>query len=128
MNWIPVVCARLAVVLLLILTASGCGKERANPAVPKCGDKTVDVNTKNGAEPEAVYVCGDDTVTWNPNGLTFLVEFKKDSPFKDDDKKFDNGKAKSRGTKHHDKLKVYEYRITVNGVPFDPQVIGGGGN
>ena len=128
MHSIPVVCGRVAMVLFLILAANGCEKKAANPAVPKCGDKTVNVNTNNGAEPEAVYVCEDDTVTWNPNGLTFVVEFKKDSPFKDDDKHFDNAKHKSQKTKHHDKLKVYEYRITVNGVAFDPQVIGGGGN
>ncbi len=127
---IPMRCcaaSRFAVVLLLMLGASGCAKQ---PKVAKpltCGDKTVDVNTTNGAEPQAVYVCGGDTVTWNSNGHTFLVEFKKDSPFNDNDKRFNNGKPKSDKTKPHDKLRVYEYRITVDGSPFDdPQVIGGG--
>jgi uncharacterized lipoprotein YehR (DUF1307 family) len=126
----PALCAhasRLVLVLLLIVGASGCGKKEPRLAKDlSCGDKKVEVNTTNGAEPEVVYVCDDDTVLWNSNGHKFLVEFKKDSPFKDDDKKFDNGKPKSDKTKHHDKLKVYEYRITVDGVPFDPQVLGGG--
>jgi len=87
-----------------------------------CADQTVDVNTTDGAKPQAVYVCEGDTVTWNPNGHTFLVEFKKDSPFADDGKKFDNGHAKSAKTKHHAQLTVYEYRITVDNHAFDPRL------
>lgn len=121
---------RLALILLLALGASGCKEMKIQKKTVTfiCGDQTVDVNTRNGAQPQAVYVCEDDTVTWNPNGHTFLVEFKKDSPFVDDGKKFDNGHAKSAKTKHHTQLTVYEYRITVDTTNiFDPQVIGGGG-
>ncbi len=76
-----------------------------------------------------IHVCEGNTVTWNPNGHTFLVEFKKDSPFEDGAKRFDNGHSKSAKTKHHDQLTVYEYKITVDNTVFsDPQVIGGGGN
>lgn len=113
-------------VLLVLLTigATGCRKPSA---MLVCGDKTVDVDpSNNGARPQAVYVCEDNTVTWQPNGHTFTVEFKKESPFKDGGKTFDNGHNKSGKTKHHDHLIVYEYRITVDNTSYDPQVIGGG--
>jgi plastocyanin len=133
MHVIPVRCgaARFGLAVLLMLEASGCAKQ---PKVEKteyfpCGPKTVDVNASDGATPQAVYACGGDTVTWNPNGHTFLVEFKKDSPFDDDGKKFDNGHPKSAKAKHPKQLTIYEYRITVDTTHvFDPQVVGGGGN
>ncbi len=133
MHSIPVRCSaasRFALVLLLLFGASGCNETKIKKKIVTftCGDQTVDVNTTDGAAPQAVYVCEGDTVTWNPNAHTFLVEFKKDSPFVDDGKKFDNGHAKSAKTKHHTQLTVYEYRITVDTTNvFDPQVIGGGG-
>jgi plastocyanin len=132
MHSIPVrygAASRLVLVLLLIFGASGCAKQSTVGKLPACGDKTVDVNTTNGAEPQAVYVCGGDAVTWNSNGHTFLVQFtKQDSPFSDGNRTFNNGKPKSDTTKRHDKLKVYEYQITVDGQLFaDPQVVGGGG-
>lgn len=133
MHSIPVRCgaaSRFTMVLLLMFGASGCRETKIEQRKVTfiCGDQTVDVNTTDGAKPQAVYVCEGDTVTWNPNGHTFLVEFKKDSPFVDDGKKFDNGHAKSAKTKHHTQLTVYEYRITVDTTNiFDPQVIGGGG-
>jgi len=111
--------------------ASGCKEHKyaKNTRTFTCADPTVDVNTTDGAKPQAVYVCEGNTVTWNPNGHTFLVEFKKDSPFEDGAKRFDNGHSKSAKTKHHDQLTVYEYKITVDNTVFsDPQVIGGGGN
>lgn len=117
-----------ALILLVMLGASSCKEVRRKTVTFACGDQTVDVNTSNGAQPQAVYVCEGDTVTWKPNGHTFLVEFKKDSPFADNGKKFDNQHGKSAKTKHHTELTVYEYRITVDGTNvFDPQVIGGGG-
>src|SRR5229473_5426264 len=132
MRSIPVrYCAasRFALVLLLMCGASGCTKPEVEKRTVKftCADQTVDVNTTDGAKPQAVYVCEGNTVTWNPNGHTFLVEFKKDSPFEDGAKRFDNGHSKSAKTKHHDQLTVYEYKITVDNTVFsDPQVIGGG--
>jgi plastocyanin len=129
---------RLALVLLLAIGAIGCTKQPApagGPGVtgfaekPYCGDKTVNANANTGADPQAVYVCEGDTVTWvaSPSSVSFTVEFKKDSPFNDNGKQFSNGNPKSDHTKHHDKLKVYEYKITVNSQVFDdPQVIGGG--
>lgn len=122
--------SRLALALLLTFGATGCKEHKygKNTRTFSCGNQPVDVNTANGANPPAVYVCEDDIVTWNPNGHTFLVEFKKDSPFVDGGRKFDNGNPKSAKTKHHDQLTVYEYQITVDSHVFtDPQVVGGGG-
>lgn len=134
--------ARVGAVLLVILGASGCGnKEEEEERKPKvvakgpldCGDKTVTVDVPvppNGpATPEAVYVCEGDIVTWDPtaNVQTFEVEFKKDYPFAGTPKKFHKGDGKSPKTKHQKKgLTVYEYKLTVNGQVYDPQVVGGG--
>jgi plastocyanin len=123
-------------ILLLVSGVSGCKEHRygRNTRIFTCGNQTIDVNPDDGAKPQAVYVCEGDTVTWNPNGHKFLVEFKKDSPFEDRRKKFDNEHPKSDKTKPHKQLTVYEYRITVGvgteapHVFDDPQVIGGGGN
>jgi hypothetical protein len=123
--------SRLALVLLLIFGASGCAKQPKVGKLPACGNKTVNVDPSYGADPEAVYVCEGDTVMWNPtaNVGTFLVEFKNDFPFEGLKKKFDKGDPKSQKAKPQPNLKVYEYKITVNGQSFgDPQVVGGGGN
>jgi plastocyanin len=123
------VVGRFALILLLMLGAISCKERISRRTVTfTCGDRTVDANTNNGAQPQAVYVCEGDTVTWRANRHTFQVEFKKDSPFENNEKRFDNQHSKSDKAKHFTELTVYEYRITVDGTPFDPQVIGGGGN
>lgn len=114
--------------VVVTLGCSGCTQRVAFDGKPYCGDKTVKaIPSAPGADPEAVYVCEGDTVTWDPNGTSsFQVDFKKDSPFEDNGKHFDNGSPKSKKTKKHDVLKVYEYKMTVNNQSYDPQVIGGG--
>lgn len=131
-------------VLVLLLGAMGCSKEEPQEGGNKpgvtgkgfsfnCGDKTVKVKTGDPtqfATPEAVYVCEKDIVTWDPadDVQTFEVEFKKDYPFEGNAKKFHKGDGKSPQTKHQKPgLTVYEYKITVNGQSYDPQVVGGGG-
>jgi hypothetical protein len=86
----------------------------------------VNVDPTVGAIPQAVYVCEDDPLNWNANGHQFVVEFNGDSPFEDGGKKFDNGHASGKAKHRYRHLTVYEYRITVDGHPFDPQVVGGG--
>lgn len=128
-------------VLVVVLGASSCNKEpEEGGKKPKlafafqCGDKTVTVDVPvppktSPATPEAVYVCEGDDITWAPtaNVQTFEVDFKKDYPFSGSKKKFDKGNPKSPKTKHQDPgLTVYEYKLTVNGQPYDPQVVGGG--
>jgi len=132
---------RSGLVLLLVLWAGACGHEakegkEAEEAADSsgkyvklnCADVPVNVDPNIGARPPAVYVCKNHTVTWKDNGHTFKVEFKGDSPFTGDVKVFHNQSATSPGMKDLKQLTVFEYRITVDGKAFDPQVIGGGGN
>ena len=130
------------IVLVLMLGTSSCKEEEGEkrPRVTgkgplDCGDKTVTVQAGSDptkfATPEAVYVCEGDVVTWEPASdvQTFDVDFKKDYPFEGNKKKFNKGDRKSPKLKPQKKgLTVYPYTITVNGVPYDPQVVGGGGN
>lgn len=120
-----------ASLLLAALGTSGCGQKlRKAVIVLDCGDKTVVVDPNSGVIPSqtAVWVCDDDTVTWDGNGHEFKVEFKDKSPFTDNEKVFHNKHPKSFGAKHLTHLEVFEYRITVDGKSFDPQVVGGGGH
>jgi hypothetical protein len=141
MRPMPVLCghaSRLVLVVALIFVASGCEKEKKDGKGTtsklifdlNCSNSqvNVNVNTTNGADPEVVYVCEDDTIFWNANGHQFVVEFTGESPFKDEGKKFGNASPYSGKSKHHDKHKyqLYEYRITVDGTQYDPQVLGGG--
>jgi hypothetical protein len=117
--------------LLLVLGTSSCRRESSYQKKGvkfRCGDQIVYVDSKTGANPVAVYLCADDTVTWSSNDRKFKVEFMQDSPFSNDEKAFDNAHSKSQGAKHLKQLTVYEYKITVDGKEFDPQVIIGGGN
>ena len=121
-------------VLLVMWGVSGCGKKEVKGPAVQCGNKTVTVGVPvppatTPATPEAVYVCEDDVVTWAPAGNveTFEVEFKKDYPFVGNAKKFHKGDPPSPKTKKQKPgLTVYEYKLTVNGQPYDPQVVGGG--
>lgn len=120
-------CVSKRFVLVLLLICAVCGCKGRNESFA-CGNQKVDADPTTGAKPKSVYVCAGDTVTWNGNGHTFLVEFKNGSPFDDDGKKFDNAHPSSAKTKHHSQITVYEYRITVDNHVFDPQVIAGGGS
>lgn len=122
--------SRFGLVLLLAAITCGCQQQVKNAKTKTftCGDQQVSVDPTDGTIPKAVYVCEGDTVTWEPNNHQFEVAFKKGSPFVDGGTQFDNGKKKSAKTKHHDKITVYEYDITVDGKPVnDPQVVAGGG-
>ena len=138
MHSIPVpwrVASRFAVLLLVMLGVGSCNKEQERGKYRRfaCGDQPVDVDPNKGAQPQAVYVCAGDMVTWNSHGHKFLVEFRKDSPFIDGRKEFDNDHSKSDKAKPVGQLTVYEYRITVDigsAAPHvfeDPQVVDGGG-
>ena len=120
---------RFGLVLLFVFGTSGCKEQLHKKTFTfTCGDQTVDVDPIVGVKPTAVYVCDDDTVAWNSHGHDFKVEFKKDSPFSNDEKFFHNKHSKSVGAKSLKELTVFEYKITVDGKEFDPQVIGGGGH
>ena len=94
-----------------------------------CQNLTVKVVPTTGTDPKAVYLCGGNTLTWDANGHTFIVVFRKASPFEGDQKVFDNTNYKSKPAKHTTALTVYNYDIVVDGQPIDdPQVVGGGGH
>jgi hypothetical protein len=94
-----------------------------------CGNQTVKVVPVDGTQPKAVYLCGGDTMTWDANGHTFIVVFKKKSPFVGGQKIFDNQHYQSRAAKDDVLLTVYNYDMVVDGEPVDdPQVVGGGGH
>jgi len=126
---------RFGLVLLLMFGANSCKempKVSGKKTIPIPCDTTIDVDPTLGVKEQVVYVCEGDTVAWNPHGATFVVDFKgKESPFDQGgvsgsgSLKFDNNNPNGRA-RHYAKLTIYEYKITVNGQAFDPQVVGGG--
>ena len=126
---------RFGLVLLLVFGASGCKETpqvTGKKTIPIPCDTTIDVDPTLGVREQVVYVCKGDTVAWDPHGTKFVVEFKgNDTPFDQGGvsgsgyMKFDNNNPTGRA-KRYDKLTIYNYKITVNGQPFDPQVVGGG--
>jgi hypothetical protein len=118
----------------MMFGTSGCKetpKVAGKKTIPIPCDTTIDVDPSQGVKEQAVYVCEGDTVAWDGHGATFVVQFKNESPFNSggtvgsNSMTFDN-KYLSGVAKRYDKLRVYEYKITVNGQAFDPQVVGGG--
>jgi len=92
-----------------------------------CKDETVKVVPIDGTHPKAIYLCADNTLTWDANGHEFTVIFIKNSPFVDGKKLFNNKDYKSKAAKPDKVLTVYNYHIIVDGELIDdPQVVGGG--
>jgi hypothetical protein len=75
-------------ILTFALCLAACGGGHKGPSVGKgkgsfvCGNQTVGVVPVDGTFPKDVYLCKDDTLTWEPNGHTFVVTFQKRSPFR----------------------------------------------
>ena len=126
---------RLTLVLVSFLVlpfALGAGQDQYGGkqefAKYVCKDETVTVKT-TGVDKKAVYLCGGRTVDWVADGHNFIVIFKKNSPFVDNQKLFDNKNHKSKPAKDDTALTVYDYLIIVDGELIeDPQVVGGGGH
>jgi hypothetical protein len=94
-----------------------------------CQNVTVNVDPKFGTDPKAVYLCAGNTLTWVANSHKFIVIFRKNSPFINNQKVFDNNNYQSKPAKNDVVLTVYNYDIIVDGEPIeDPQVVGGGGH
>lgn len=100
-----------------------------------CGDQTVGVVPNDGTSPKDVYLCKGDTLTWVPNGHSFVVTFPKKYPFEgapttfQNDPHNPNAPVTSPPAIFTGWLVVYHYDITVDGVQAsDPQVVGGGGH
>jgi len=129
----------LLIWLMVILYAAGCGLQTAtdNKAKGKdsfaCGDQTVGVVPSDGVSTKDVYLCKGDTLTWEPNGHSFVVTFPKKYPFQGPPKTFQNdannpnAPVTSPPAIYTGSLVVYRYDMTVDGNPApDPQVVGGG--
>jgi hypothetical protein len=123
---------RCALVLLLMLGASSCDKD--HPVNPKktrpvpC-DTTVTVDATKGPQPDSVYLCEYDTLTWVKGTGTnsFVIQFKGNSPFADNAKNFNEQDAAHKAKSQYGPLEVDKYSITVNSTnTFDPQVVTGG--
>jgi len=123
----------------LCLAACGCNHKDFGHGKGKdsfvCGDQTVTVVPVDGTSPKDVYLCEGDTLTWQPNGHTFVVTFAKKYPFEGSPMTFQNDPQDankpvvSRRAKHIGSLVVYHYDMTVDNVSVsDPQVVGGGGH
>ena len=113
---------------LILLMVTGCHKvlQTARTKTFNCVDVSIQVDPNNGVDKKAVYVCDGNTVTWNaPAGVNFTIAFQ-DCPFQDCNT-LANGVASKPALSFTD-LRVFKYTITVNNVPFDPHVVGGGGH
>jgi len=97
-----------------------------------CGDKTVGVVPVKGTFPKDVYLCQGDTLTWEPNGRTFVVTFPNEYPFQgkpttfQNNPQYPNNPVVSPPAVYTGSLLVYHYDILVDGKTTDPQVVGGG--
>jgi hypothetical protein len=94
-----------------------------------CKNETVKVDPQMGTNPKAIYLCPGYTLTWDPNGHTFVAAFQKKSPFQGGQKVFDNKNYQSKPAVSDSVLTVYSYTMIVDNEPVDdPQVVGGGGH
>ena len=132
----------ISCILTFTLWLAACGGGQKRPSVAgkgsvnfQCGDQTVGVMPVDGTSPKDVYLCQGDTLTWLPNGHTFVVNFPKKYPFQGNPKTFQNDPQKpndpvvSPPAAYTGSLVVYHYDITVDNVLVaDPQVVGGGGH
>ena len=113
---------------LILIMVTGCHRAPTPPRTKtfSCVDVSVQVDPTNGVDKKAVYVCDGNTVTWNASpGVNFTIAFQ-DCPFLDCNT-FTNGVA-SKPALYFKEIRVFKYTITVNNVPFDPHVVGGGGD
>jgi hypothetical protein len=124
--------------LLMMLGASSCDKD--HPAVPtttrrtktlNC-DETITVDPKKGPQPDSVYLCNGDTLTWQKGSGTdgFTIDFQNRTPFSDNAIRFNDQQPTHPAQPQYGALDVYKYTIIVtsgaNSAKFDPQVIIGG--
>ena len=124
---------------LCLAACEGCQKVVVTGGKGKdsfvCGDQTVGVVPVDGTSPKDIYLCKGDTLTWVPNGHTFVVTFPRKYPFEGSPMTFKNDPQKpndpvvSPRAIYTGSLVVYHYDMIVDTVTVtDPQVVGGGGH
>ena len=130
----------ISCILTFTLWLAACGDGQKRPSVAgkgkdsfDCGDKSVLVVPGDGTSPKDVYLCKGDTLTWQPNGHTFVVTFPKKYPFEGNPTTFasdpnnPNAPVVSPRAINTGSLVVYHYNMTVDNLPaVDPQIVGGG--
>ncbi len=119
---------RCALVLLLILGASSCGKTPQARRTKQINcDSDVDVDATTGVSKQVVYVCDGDKFTWKAHGHHFVIVFAAGSSPFTEGANFDDNHPTGTAQPQYTGLTVYKYSITVDsGKPFDPQVVTGG--
>ena len=122
--------ALFGAILMLVMGASGCSQHQYGKVkLPFHVVVTVDPQQGVAQEHQVIYLFEGGTIEWRaPHGEKFSVEFDpKNCPFQSCPV-IDNGSPKSPAGRHFDYLMLFKYTITVNGRPFDPHVVGGGGH
>ena len=130
----------ISCVLTFTLWLAACGDGQKHPSVAgkgtvyfQCGDQTVGVVPVDGTSPKDVYLCQGDTLTWQPNGHSFVVTFPKKYPFQGKPQTFQNDPNNANNpvvsppAAYTGQLVVYHYDMIVDtATVIDPQVVGGG--
>jgi hypothetical protein len=88
---------------------------------------TLNVDPNQGVDLVDVYICEKTQVTWNANGHTFHVFFKKNQcPFQGGCRGISDQHPTSTPVKYLKAFTVFDYGIVVDDQVFDPHVVGGG--
>ena len=135
----------LALIVIAGCLAIGCNQNPRGPDVKikskefACKDSEPITVTSVGVQPDATYVCDDDTrtVTWTGDNsvTTFEIEFQ-DWPFEGSAmtiKPTANNSVTSKKVLKRQNIKVFKYQITItpkNGGGSkicDPHIVSGGG-
>ncbi len=121
--------------VLLMLGANSCGGDHQVAGGSAGGrtkikpincDSDTDLDATKGVKKQAVYVCENDSFTWNAKGHKFSVVFNGGSPFTNGST-FDQDHPTGQTPLQYGPLMVYKYSITVDSNPkVDPQVVSGG--
>lgn len=120
----------VSLIVSLILSVSHTGgqnkKSQAKSARVPC-TRSINVNARNGADPERAPVCTGDVVKWVGQGHKFKVTFKEKCPFEDCTAPIDDQHPNSSKVKEISDPTEFKYTINVDGKKdFDPYIVGGG--
>jgi hypothetical protein len=120
----------LSVLLIFLALQTSNGDEKPQYVEVKLACTTsLNVDPNQGVDLVDAYICDGTKVTWNANGHTFHVFFKKNlCPFQGGCRGINNQHPTSGTVKPQSTLTVYDYGIVVDDDVFDPHVVGGGGH
>jgi hypothetical protein len=116
----------LLVVISFLTLSANYGQQKPTTIVLTIPCTTTIQVTATGVNPTDAYVCAHGSVTWNANGHEFSVAFKRACPFPNCNH-IDNAHPTAGPIKDLAALTVYDYGITIDGITYDPHIVGGGG-